>query len=965
MREILHVQGGQCGNQIGSKFWEVVCDEHGIDPTGRYTGNSELQLERVNVYYNEASCGRFVPRAVLMDLEPGTMDSVRTGPYGQIFRPDNFVFGQSGAGNNWAKGHYTEGAELIDAVLDVVRKEAENCDCLQGFQVCHSLGGGTGSGMGTLLISKIREEYPDRMMLTFSVFPSPKVSDTVVEPYNATLSVHQLVENADECMVLDNEALYDICFRTLKLTTPSFGDLNHLISATMSGVTCCLRFPGQLNSDLRKLAVNLIPFPRLHFFMVGFAPLTSRGSQQYRALTVPELTQQMWDSKNMMCAADPRHGRYLTASAMFRGKMSTKEVDEQMINVQNKNSSYFVEWIPNNVKSSVCDIPPRGLSMASTFIGNSTSIQEMFRRVSEQFTAMFRRKAFLHWYTGEGMDEMEFTEAESNMNDLFRNAKKGGFRACSFVFVLGALENIGFVANMVSLVLYFSFVMKLDFTTSSNTLTNFLGSICLLTLLGGFISDTYLNRLYTILIFGALEVIGLSMVTIQAYSKELQPELTCQKGCLKGGIALMFYGSLAVLALGTGGVKGALPALGADQFDPKDPKGAAQLATYFNWYLLSTTFGAAIGVSFVVWVSMNEEWYWGFFMGTMGAIVGFIAVALGKPFYRFPPLGNSPLLRVLQVIVVAVKNRSLSFPENSDELYEINDKDVHEYDERLPHTNQFRLLDKAAILPQETNPEPWKVCTVTQVEEVKVLTRMLPILASTIIMNTCLAQLQTFSVHQGVFMDPMIFGKKFPSASIPVIPLVFMIFLIPLYETLVVPFARKITGHPSGITQLQRVGVGLVLSIISMTVAGIIEVKRRDRGRKDFFHPISLFWLCFQYGIFGVADMFTIVGLMEFFYKEAPSGMKSLATCFAWLSLSFGYFLSAAFVNIINAVTHNITPSKKGWLHDDHNLNDTNLNLFYWFLAVLSTLNFIVYLFCASWYKYKEDKTETETKTEN
>ncbi|RVW42564.1 Tubulin beta-6 chain [Vitis vinifera] len=276
MREILHVQGGQCGNQIGSKFWEVICDEHGVDPTGRYNGDgsSDLQLERINVYYNEASGGRYVPRAVLMDLEPGTMDSIRSGPYGQIFRPDNFVL------------------------------EAENCDCMQGFQVCHSLGGGTGSGMGTLLISKMREEYPDRMMLTFSVFPSPKVSDTVVEPYNATLSVHQLVENADECMVLDNEALYDICFRTLKLSTPSFGDLNHLISATMSGVTCCLRFPGQLNSDLRKLAVNLIPFPRLHFFMVGFAPLTSRGSQQYISLTVPELTQQMWDAKNMMCAAD-------------------------------------------------------------------------------------------------------------------------------------------------------------------------------------------------------------------------------------------------------------------------------------------------------------------------------------------------------------------------------------------------------------------------------------------------------------------------------------------------------------------------------------------------------------------------------------------------------------------------------------------------------------------------------------
>ncbi|KAK8990341.1 hypothetical protein V6N11_009044 [Hibiscus sabdariffa] len=133
MREILHIQGGQCGNQIGAKFWEVVCAEHGIDPTGRYQGDQDLQLERINVYYNEASCGRFVPRAVLMDLEPGTMDSIRSGPVGQIFRPDNFVFGQSGAGNNWAKGHYTEGAELIDSVLDVVRKEAENCDCLQGF----------------------------------------------------------------------------------------------------------------------------------------------------------------------------------------------------------------------------------------------------------------------------------------------------------------------------------------------------------------------------------------------------------------------------------------------------------------------------------------------------------------------------------------------------------------------------------------------------------------------------------------------------------------------------------------------------------------------------------------------------------------------------------------------------------------------------------------------------------------
>lgn len=186
----------------------------------------------------------------------------------------------------------------------------------------------------------------------------------------------------------------------------------------MSGVTTCLRFPGQLNSDLRKLAVNMVPFPRLHFFMVGFAPLTPRGSAAYRASTVAELTQQMFDSKNMMAASDPRHGRYLTVAAMFRGNVSMKEVDEQMMNVQNKNSAYFVEWIPNNVKTAVCDVAPRGFKMSATFVGNSTAIQELFKRISSQFSAMFKRKAFLHWYIGEGMDEMEFTEAESNMNDL-------------------------------------------------------------------------------------------------------------------------------------------------------------------------------------------------------------------------------------------------------------------------------------------------------------------------------------------------------------------------------------------------------------------------------------------------------------------------------------------------------------------------------------------------------------------
>ncbi|XP_023053799.2 tubulin beta chain-like isoform X2 [Piliocolobus tephrosceles] len=355
-------------------------------------------------------CGWYMPRAVLVDLEPDPMNSVHSGPLGQIFRPDNFIFGQCGAGKIWAKGHYTEGMKLMESVMDVVRKEAESCDCLQGFQLIYSLGRGTGSGMGTLLISKIWEEYADKIINIFSVLPLPKVSHTVVEPYNTTLSFHELIENSHGTFYLDNEALLDICDSTLKLPTPTYGDLNHLASATMSGVTTCLHFPAQLNANLQQLALNMVPFPHLHFFMPSFAPLTCQGSQQYPALSVAELTQQMFDTRHMT-ACDPCHGSYLTAAAIFRGRICLREVKEQMLNFQNKNSCNFADQLPGGIKTAFCNIPLWGLKSSAVAIGNNTAIKELFKRVSEQFTAMFRRRAYLHWYTGEGMDEIDFIEA--------------------------------------------------------------------------------------------------------------------------------------------------------------------------------------------------------------------------------------------------------------------------------------------------------------------------------------------------------------------------------------------------------------------------------------------------------------------------------------------------------------------------------------------------------------------------
>ncbi|KAF8896653.1 beta-tubulin 2 tubb2 [Infundibulicybe gibba] len=411
-REIINVQVGQAGNQIGESFWDMLLAEHGLDRSGMYKGSDSLQLQRVGVYFTEAGAGpepKFVPRSVQVDLESGVCNRARSGPLGSLFRPGTYLTGETSAGNNWAKGFYTEGAELVDSILEIVRQQAEPCDALQGFQLIHSLGGGTGAGLGSLLLSKLREEFPDRMLATFSVLPSPK-------PYNAMLSLNQLVDNGDLTICIDNEALYDISVGTLKVKSPAFADLNGLIARVMCGVSTSLRFPGQLNGDLRKLGMNLVPFPRLHFLMPSYAPFYDPNARSFQKVSVAELTQAVFDRKNLLVACDPRHGRYLTAATIFRGKISSREISVR--DLQKKNSHHFVEWIPDNVSVSLVSVPPVGQVQSATGLSNSTAIQEVFKRTLDSFSLMFKRRAFLHWYTGEGMDVMEFSEAESNSQDL-------------------------------------------------------------------------------------------------------------------------------------------------------------------------------------------------------------------------------------------------------------------------------------------------------------------------------------------------------------------------------------------------------------------------------------------------------------------------------------------------------------------------------------------------------------------
>eukprot|EP01083_Nonionella_stella_P057041 149916_1 len=428
-REIISIQIGQCGNNIGCMFWEHIGNEHKVGIDGEFTGNIERsygrraededRLDKIHVYYDEVSGMRYMPRVCCIDLEPGYLEIIRTSSIRALFKPNNMCFGTTSAGNNWAKGYLTEGAELIDDAMDIIRQEVELCNSIQGFQLTHSIGGGTGGGMGSLVLLKLRDEYPDKIVSTFTVYPSPKVSDVVVEPYNATLSIHHLLEEAHQTFVIDNEALFSICHNVLKQHEPKYQDLNWVSSMAMCGATTSLRFDAKLNCDLRTMCGNLVPFPRLHFFLLAQAPLFAPGTGKRVKLTLMELEDQMWSSRNFLANIKSEDGKYITAACLYRGSICGQhQYYDSVPKIQCKMADDFVNWIPNNIKETTIRIPSDLTGIAGTFVANTTAMKSVFQRISARFAKMYKRKAFLHWYKGEGMDEMQLQEADKNVREL-------------------------------------------------------------------------------------------------------------------------------------------------------------------------------------------------------------------------------------------------------------------------------------------------------------------------------------------------------------------------------------------------------------------------------------------------------------------------------------------------------------------------------------------------------------------
>ncbi|XP_056896326.1 tubulin alpha chain isoform X2 [Takifugu flavidus] len=436
LRECISVHVGQAGVQIGNACWELYCLEHGIQPDGQMPSDKTLGGgdDSFNTFFSETGAGKHVPRAVFVDLEPTVIDEVRTGTYRQLFHPEQLITGKEDAANNYARGHYTIGKEIIDLVLDRIRKLADQCTGLQGFLVFHSFGGGTGSGFTSLLMERLSVDYGKKSKLEFSIYPAPQVSTAVVEPYNSILTTHTTLEHSDCAFMVDNEAIYDICRRNLDIERPTYTNLNRLISQIVSSITASLRFDGALNVDLTEFQTNLVPYPRIHFPLATYAPVISAEKAYHEQLSVSEITNACFEPANQMVKCDPRHGKYMACCLLYRGDVVPKDVNAAIATIKTKRSIQFVDWCPTGFKVGINYQPPTvvpggdlaKVQRAVCMLSNTTAIAEAWARLDHKFDLMYAKRAFVHWYVGEGMEEGEFSEAREDMAALEKDYEEVG-----------------------------------------------------------------------------------------------------------------------------------------------------------------------------------------------------------------------------------------------------------------------------------------------------------------------------------------------------------------------------------------------------------------------------------------------------------------------------------------------------------------------------------------------------------
>ncbi|KAH0643111.1 hypothetical protein KY290_034716 [Solanum tuberosum] len=548
-------------------------------------------------------------------------------------------------------------------------------------------------------------------------------------------------------------------------------------------------------------------------------------------------------------------------------------------------------------------------------------------------------------------------------------SSSGGWSSAAMILGIEAVERLTTLGIAVNLVTYLTGTMHLGNANSANNVTNFLGTSFMLTLLGGFVADTFLGRYLTIGIFTTIQAMGVTILTISTIIPSLRPP-KCEPGsstCIpaSGKQLMVLYIALYMTALGTGGLKSSVSGFGSDQFDETDKKERGQMIKFFNWFFFFINVGSLGAVTILVYIQDNLGREWGYGICACAIVIGLVIFLSGTRKYRFKKLVGSPLTQIASVFVAALRKKHLELPSDPSLLFNIDDipgDGNKKAKQRLPHSKEYRFLDKAAIKVNDlesagfTVVNKWNLSTLTDVEEVKLVVRMLPTWATTIMFWTVYAQMTTFSVSQATTMDRHIGKFEIPPASLTLFFVGSILVTCVFYDRVVVPIAKRVLNNPQGLSPLQRIAVGLVLSIIAMIAAALTEVKRLNVAHlhgltndANAMIPLSVFWLVPQFLLVGAGEAFTYIGQLDFFLRECPKGMKTMSTGLFLSTLSLGFFFSSILVTIVHKVT-----GKKPWLAD--NLNQGKLYDFYWLLAILSVFNLMIFLFFSRRYVYKEKR---------
>ncbi|XVF09159.1 hypothetical protein REPUB_Repub07fG0067600 [Reevesia pubescens] len=582
-----------------------------------------------------------------------------------------------------------------------------------------------------------------------------------------------------------------------------------------------------------------------------------------------------------------------------------------------------------------------------------------------------------------GKETMEVNEKITVAADDEPEINYRGWKAMPFIIGNETFEKLGAIGTLANLLIYLTTVFNLKSITAATMINVFNGTTNFGTLVGAFLCDTYFGRYKTLGFATCASFVGLLAIQLTAAIPELHPHHCAAKGngeCkgpTAGQLGFLLTG-LGLMIVGAGGVRPCNLAFGVDQFNPKTESGKRGIDSFFNWYFFTFTFAQMISLTLIVYIQSNVSWAIGLGIPAILMLIACVVYFVGSKIYVKVKASGSPMTSVAQVIVVAIKKRKLKSVEQPWlSLFKyVPPKSINS---KLPYTDQFRFLDKAAIItPQDQiNPDgspadPWRLCSMQQVEEVKCLFRVLPIWASQIIYCVTLVQLHTYAVFQAVQSDRRLGNGNFkiPAATYVVFMMFSMTIFIPVYDRVIVPFLRRIRGKEGGITILQRVGIGIFLSVVCMLVSGMVEEHRRTIAltkptlgvapRKGAISSMSASWLIPQFILGGLTEAFASIGLVEFYYKQFPENMKSIAGSLFYCGLAGSSYVSSLLILIVHRTTNGAATGN--WLPED--LNKGRLDYFYYMIVGLGVLNMGYFLLCSRWYKYKGNSDTIELELE-